>query len=175
MLQTSESKATKLKKSEVERSGLETPELETSEPTISIIVPCRNERGWIGPMLESILAQDLGGRVWEAIIADGMSTDGTREILNEFSLRNPKVRVIDNPPRTTPSALNLAIQQSSGKVIVRMDVHTVYAPMRRYPASNGSRQCGRPSPDESEGLPAFGDRRGLPFTFCMRRRKVPRP
>jgi glycosyltransferase involved in cell wall biosynthesis len=102
--------------------------LERSQQSISIIVPCRNERASIGPLLSSIVTQDFAGRPWEAIVADGMSEDGTREVLKDFSRRYANIRVVDNPSKTTPAALNLAIRESKGKIIVRMDVHTIYAP-----------------------------------------------
>jgi glycosyltransferase involved in cell wall biosynthesis len=51
------------------------------DQAISIVVPCRNEGKSIAEVLDSILAQDLAGFDWEILIADGMSDDGTRDIL----------------------------------------------------------------------------------------------
>ncbi|HMA45165.1 MAG TPA: glycosyltransferase family 2 protein, partial [Gemmatimonadales bacterium] len=62
----------------------------------------------------------------EVLVVDGMSDDGTRTVLAEYSARNPLVRVLDNPRRITPVALNLAIRAARGEVIVRMDAHVVY-------------------------------------------------
>jgi len=62
----------------------------------------------------------------EVLVADGMSDDGTREILARYAAAG-EVRMIDNPDRVTPAALNAAIQAAAGDVIVRMDVHTTYA------------------------------------------------
>ncbi|MBO9540006.1 glycosyltransferase family 2 protein [bacterium] len=97
-------------------------------PLLSVIVPCRNERQHIAPFLEAVLAQAREGFELEVLIADGMSDDGTREVLAEYTERHPFIRVIDNPERNTPHALNRAITAARGEVIVRMDVHTVYAP-----------------------------------------------
>jgi glycosyltransferase involved in cell wall biosynthesis len=94
---------------------------------VSIVVACRNEAGMIGRFIESLLQQEFGGIEWEAVIADGMSTDGTRRILEEYSQREPRLRVIDNPRKVTPSGLNAAVRAASGDVIVRMDAHTEYA------------------------------------------------
>lgn len=93
---------------------------------VSIIVPCRNEARYIESFLASVAAQQLDRFDWEVIIADGMSDDGTREIIDGFCLRNPRFRVIDNPSRVVPSGLNSAIWQARGEIIVRMDVHAEY-------------------------------------------------
>jgi glycosyltransferase involved in cell wall biosynthesis len=90
-------------------------------------VPCRNERGHILTCLGSILAQDLAPGELEIIVADGMSEDGTREILHQLAKENPPVRVIDNPGRIVSTGLNAAIAVARGSVIVRMDAHTEYA------------------------------------------------
>jgi glycosyltransferase involved in cell wall biosynthesis len=96
--------------------------------SISIIIPCRNEAACIAEVLDSILAQDLEGFTWEVLIADGMSSDGTREILERYCRREPRIRVIDNPRRAVPSGLNAAIREARGEIILRMDAHTSYAP-----------------------------------------------
>lgn len=93
---------------------------------ISIIVPCRNEASYIGRFLASAAAQQLDGFDWEVIIADGMSGDGTREIIERFCRLNPRFRVIDNPSRVAPPGLNAAILQARGEIVVRMDVHAEY-------------------------------------------------
>jgi succinoglycan biosynthesis protein ExoA len=95
---------------------------------VSIMVACRNEINHIRPLLESILAQDMGELRWEAIIADGMSDDGTREVVQEYSSRHPQLRVISNANRIVSTGLNAAIRMASGTIILRMDAHTSYAP-----------------------------------------------
>lgn len=97
-------------------------------PTISIVVACRNEAGHVGAFLDSLLAQDMSGMEWEVILADGMSDDGTREIVQEFSARHARLRAIDNPGRIASTGLNAAIREASGEIILRMDAHTRYAP-----------------------------------------------
>ena len=64
----------------------------------------------------------------EAIIADGMSTDGSRQVLDEFCEQHPNVRAISNTGRIVSTGLNSAINSSLGDIILRMDVHTYYAP-----------------------------------------------
>lgn len=97
---------------------------------ISVIVPCRNERNHIDAFLDSVFAQVPASsqHTLEVVIADGMSDDGTRNRLGEWQARHSTLLVIDNPDRITSAALNRAIDRASGDIIVRMDVHTVYAP-----------------------------------------------
>lgn len=96
---------------------------------VTAISPCRNERGHIRVFLESLLAQDYPVAEWELIVADGISDDGTREILADMETRwAPRLRVIDNPGRIVSTGMNAAIAQARGRFIVRMDCHTEYAP-----------------------------------------------
>jgi succinoglycan biosynthesis protein ExoA len=95
---------------------------------LTIVVACRNEREHIRQLMDSLLAQDMAGIAWEAIIADGMSEDGTREVLREYGARHPQLRTIDNPRRVVSPALNAAIRAARGAIIIRMDAHTSYAP-----------------------------------------------
>jgi len=96
-------------------------------PLVTVIIPCRNEEAEIGHCLDSILRQDEPEGGFEIIVADGMSTDRTREIINTRFLADKRVRLIENPEKTTPFGLNRAIKVSSGKIIIRIDVHTEYA------------------------------------------------
>ncbi|MFN9745254.1 MAG: glycosyltransferase family 2 protein [Betaproteobacteria bacterium] len=96
---------------------------------VSVIVPCRNEAAFIDAFVAGVLAQRLpAGTELELVVADGASDDGTRARLDAAAARDARVRVVENPERITPVALNRAIAASRGEVIVRMDVHTTYAP-----------------------------------------------
>ena len=98
-------------------------------PRVSLIIPCLNEESTIRLLLQSVVDQTYPLDDMEVVIADGMSSDYTREIIQEFHSANPslKVTVVDNPKRIIPSALNRAIQASSGELIIRMDAHTIPA------------------------------------------------
>lgn len=93
-------------------------------PTVSVVMPIRNEVDFIGQNLREILNQDYSNLI-EILVADGMSDDGTREVLAEFT--DPRVKVIDNPARIVPTGLNEAIKQSTGEIVVRVDGHAVVA------------------------------------------------
>ena len=123
---------------------------------ISIVVACRNEARHIVPFLESLLQQDFGDMTWEAIIADGESEDGTRELLDGFSARHPQVKVISNPERIVSTGLNAAIAAGQGEIVLRMDAHTRYAPdyCRRCVETleqTGAENAGGPARTESKG------------------------
>jgi succinoglycan biosynthesis protein ExoA len=94
---------------------------------VSVIVPCRNEREHIGACLRSILAQEMPPGGFEVIIADGLSDDGTRNILMSLAQQDSRLRVIDNPGRIVSTGLNAAIRAAQGSTIIRMDAHTEYA------------------------------------------------
>lgn len=99
------------------------------EPRVSIIVPCRNEIRHIQAFLDSVAAFERPeGLMPEVLIADGESTDGTREALNSFAASHYWLRVVDNPGRIVSTGLNAAIGMALGDVIVRLDVHATYAP-----------------------------------------------
>lgn len=96
--------------------------------SVSVIVPCRNERDFIDAFCDAVLAQQLPPGVrMDVWIADGMSDDGTRERLAQRMAADARVHMIDNPARVVSAGLNACLAQARGEVIVRMDVHTVYA------------------------------------------------
>lgn len=96
-------------------------------PRVSVIVPCRNERDFIDGFVASLQQQDYDASRIEFLIADGMSDDGTTQRLEEHARGDPRLHAIPNPGLSVSHGLNLAIRRARGEVIVRMDVHTVYA------------------------------------------------
>src|SRR5712691_11831490 len=100
----------------------------TEKPHVSVIVACRNERKNIRNFLDSLCRQALGGVKIEVLIADGMSVDGTRQVLERYRRNFPALRVIDNPDKITSVGLNAAIHAARGEIIIRMDAHSEYAP-----------------------------------------------
>ncbi len=96
--------------------------------TLSVICPIYNEERYIRGCVESVLAQDFPHDDLEVIFADGMSTDSTRDIVAQYAATHPWIRLIDNPRRIVPTALNAAIQASRGDIIMRLDAHASYPP-----------------------------------------------
>lgn len=93
---------------------------------VSIIIPCYNERATICLLLEALYTQTYPRLAMEVVIADGNSTDGTQQVIAEWQQDHPElnVRVVENPKRIIPAALNQAIVASTGEIIVRMDAHS---------------------------------------------------
>jgi glycosyltransferase involved in cell wall biosynthesis len=95
----------------------------TQRPMVSVVMPVRNEATFIERGIRAVLEQDYPADRIEIIVADGMSTDGTRELLNELAGVHACIHVVDNPRGIAPTALNLAIAKASGEIIVRVDGH----------------------------------------------------
>ena len=95
-------------------------------PFVSIIVPCYNEEATIRQLLDAVLAQTYPRSQMEIIVADALSQDNTRERINLFQRDHSdlSLRVVDNERRIIPAALNLAIKESRGEIIVRLDAHS---------------------------------------------------
>jgi succinoglycan biosynthesis protein ExoA len=132
----------------------------TAEPAVSIIVLCRNERKHIERCVRSILAQEPPPGGFEVIVADGMSSDGTRDILERLSADEPRLRVVDNPSLITPCAMNIGISQARGRYIAIMGGHTHYGPdyVRRCVEllEEHPEVCCSGGPIVSQGRGAFG-------------------
>lgn len=93
---------------------------------VAILVPCRNEVDYIAELLDSIIANDFSKDNMQVLVLDGMSVDGTRDIVLKYIKAHPFIRLIDNPARTVPHAMNLGIKTADAEYIVRMDVHASY-------------------------------------------------
>ena len=95
--------------------------------SVSILIPCYQERNFIRPCLESVLGFTLPDQTTiEILVLDGMSGDGTREIVSGMSSRDSRIRLIDNPKRSQSAALNLGIPLARGEFLMRLDAHSVY-------------------------------------------------
>jgi glycosyltransferase involved in cell wall biosynthesis len=108
----------------------------TDHPIVSVILPIRNEAAHIERCLEAVLNQDYPSDRMEVLVVDGMSTDGTREMVREIIARQGKpdtrcpvsrppspVILLDNPSGIVPTALNIGLRQACGEVIIRVDGH----------------------------------------------------
>src|SRR5204863_7861367 len=97
-------------------------------PAISVILPCRNEERFIGPCLDSFLDTQWPKDRLELLVVDGQSNDRTGDIVRHYTKKYPWIRLIENPKRIVPTALNLGIKAATGDIVVRMDAHVVYPP-----------------------------------------------
>ncbi len=97
-------------------------------PMVTIAMPAFNEEHYIEACIRSVQAQDYPRDRIEILVADGRSTDRTREILAALAVDDPRIRVIDNPDRLQAAGLNQLIRAARGEIVVRMDVHCEYTP-----------------------------------------------
>ena len=93
---------------------------------LSVICPIYNEEKYIAKCIESILAQDYPKNDLEILFVDGMSNDKTRDILLDYIKQYPFIRLLDNPNKIVPYAMNIGVQASKGDVIIRLDGHVEY-------------------------------------------------
>lgn len=93
---------------------------------VSVIIPCRNEEKFITKCLDSVIEGDYLKNDLEVLVVDGMSSDGSRDIINEYVKKYPFIKLVDNLKRIAATGLNIGIKESRGDVIIRLDSHTAY-------------------------------------------------
>jgi succinoglycan biosynthesis protein ExoA len=98
------------------------------QPRVTIAMPAFNEEHYIEACIASVQAQDYPRELIEVLVADGRSTDRTREILAQLSADDPRIQRIDNPERLQAAGVGKLVKAASGDIIVRLDVHCVFAP-----------------------------------------------
>ena len=99
-------------------------------PYVTLIMPVQNESAFILRGLTAITMQDYPAERMEIFVADGMSTDDTRAIVEGFAALHPrwKIKIVENRRRIVSTGLNAALRCSQGDIIIRVDGHTVIAP-----------------------------------------------
>ena len=94
-----------------------------TRPFISVIVPVRNEAGFIADTLSQLLSQDYPADRVEILVADGRSTDETRAIVSALAIEFDRVQLLDNPRRLSSAGRNVAVAASRGDIILLIDGH----------------------------------------------------
>ena len=92
---------------------------------VTVLVPVYNEAKVIAETFKAMRDQDYDGAV-ELLFIDGRSEDDTKAILERIAGDDPLVRILDNPGRTIPLALNIGLREARGEYVVRMDAHSIY-------------------------------------------------
>ena len=90
---------------------------------VSITIPCRNEEKYIAKCLQSIVDCSYNKYFLKVYVSDGMSDDGTVEIIKQFSNQNPFIHLIENVRKTTPFALNLGLKADNADVKIILGAH----------------------------------------------------
>ncbi|MCX6273406.1 MAG: glycosyltransferase family 2 protein [Bacteroidetes bacterium] len=97
--------------------------LKKGDIRVSVIIPCRNEADHILSCLDSVCANDYPHHLLTVMVVDGMSLDGTREIITTCSERYSFIHLIDNENYTTPYALNLGIKNTEADIYIILSAH----------------------------------------------------
>jgi succinoglycan biosynthesis protein ExoA len=90
---------------------------------VSVIVPVRNEAAFLGATLADLLDQTYPTDRFEVLVADGGSTDGTRELVRDLQLRHANLRLLDNPRRWSSAGRNVGVRAARGDILVVVDGH----------------------------------------------------
>lgn len=96
-------------------------------PFVSVVMPVRDEARHVAAALKGILDGDYPAGRMEILVVDGLSADGTRDVVGEVAGGDARVRVLDNAAGTTAAGLNIGLRAARGEVILRMDGHAVPA------------------------------------------------
>jgi len=93
-------------------------------PFVSIIMPVRNEAQFLTRSLGAVLRQTYPGHRMEIVVADGMSTDNSRDVIEALAANtNIRTHIVDNPQLIAPTGLNCALRKAIGEIIIRIDGH----------------------------------------------------
>ncbi len=95
---------------------------------VTVVVAARNEERFIEACIRSLLAQDGPPGSFEVIVAEGLSNDRTRRVLDGLAAADPRLRVLSNPQQIAPAGWNEAIRNAGGRYVAIMGAHA------RYPA-----------------------------------------
>ncbi len=94
---------------------------------VSVLTPTLNEEAHILETVRCLQSQRLDQDV-EFLFMDGRSEDATRSMLQRLAADDPRIRIVDNPERGIPFALNIGLENARGEFVARMDAHTTYPP-----------------------------------------------
>ena len=98
----------------------------SDKPTVTIAIPVLNEEKYIEGVLNSFLNSTYSNII-EILIADGGSIDKTVSLVTEFSKKDSRIKLIDNPEKYQSYALNKMIDKAEGEIFLRADSHCRYA------------------------------------------------
>jgi len=100
-----------------------TDALPAAPAAVTVAIPVLDGEQQIDGCLAAVEAQTYAGPI-EILVVDGGSRDRTREL----ATRHAGVRVVENHRRSRPAAMNVALREAHGEIVVRVDVRTSLAP-----------------------------------------------
>ena len=101
-----------------------TNDTDSHKPLVSIIVPMFNEERYIKTLIDSINDQNYPRDKIEIAIVDGQSTDGSRQLVQKLAASDNRIKLLNNPRRKTPAALNIGVKASNGEIVIILGAHS---------------------------------------------------
>jgi cellulose synthase/poly-beta-1,6-N-acetylglucosamine synthase-like glycosyltransferase len=110
---------------------LSSEETQDPLPTLTVVIPARNEERGLGPAVEAHCAQDYPGL--QVVVVDDGSEDRTPEILRDLQARYPNLTVVQGTPPEEgwlgkPNAQRQGLGAATGDYVLFVDADVVYAP-----------------------------------------------
>lgn len=91
---------------------------------VSVVIPMYNEARHIGECLTSLINQDYDTDLYEVLVIDGRSEDGSAEIVRQYDTGHPSINVVENPRRIIPAAFNIGVEHARGDVVYFVGAHS---------------------------------------------------
>lgn len=95
----------------------------TNITTVSVVIPCKNEIGYINKCLDSFVNQSYSKDLYEVLVCDGLSTDGTQDVVRKYQETYKNIKLVLNEGMTAPKGMNLGIRKSTSDVIIIFGAH----------------------------------------------------
>ena len=92
-------------------------------PTVTVVIPMKDERDYIGKCLESVINQDYPKALTEILVVDGGSTDGSLEVVTDFMKHHANIKLLGGPGVNCPAAMNIGINEANGEIVAKVDAH----------------------------------------------------
>jgi len=95
---------------------------------VSVIVVCYNERDNIDQCINSLIRQDYPPNLYEVILVDNGSDDGTQKIIQDYVRQHQRLRLIVNPDRGIAGSRNLGLMAATHEFVAFMDADCIAPP-----------------------------------------------
>lgn len=97
-------------------------------PVISVLMACHNGERWVADAISSVLSQSFAD--FEFVVVDDGSSDSSREIIEDYAARDPRVKLLRKAHTGLEDSLNRGIDMASGEWIARIDADDLCEPQR---------------------------------------------
>lgn len=127
---------------------------------VSVLISAYNEEKYLPSLFENLVHQTYPHKQIEILLINGMSTDCTRSLMNEFQEKYQHefyaIKIFDNPKKTSNIGLNIGFKHSDGDCYLKIDAHSLvpknFVERNVAVIESGQKVCGgrRPTLVESD-------------------------